>query len=425
MKKPLIKLICIFIPVKKYRKKCRKTLESIHFPKFKYKSAKYNLIIIDDYFPVPKANTWRSAEFHQYFKSIKNTICLNIPDYFSCKYMKGGKSNEFKKRLESYLKYKPENIEFIKQIDLNTKYSASLAYLLFFNNIILMLPWLEKNKIPFVFTLYPGGGFFPEADYMKKELKKIFSSKMFRGVIVTQNFTKNYLIENNLCPEDKIAFIFGGFCQLEKEQVKPKLFYKKDKETLDICFISHKYTEKGRRKGFDLFMESAVKLSEKHKNIHFHIVGNWDDDLKDYELNDNIHYYGEQGSEFFPEFNSKMDIFLSPNRSFKSLKKYYPENTILEFDGFPFGLDQGSSGTALFCTDELGHSESFFEDGKDIVIINHNTDDICKKIEYYYKNTDKLYTLASKQQAKFQKLFSTKYQIEQRLKVLNNFLENE
>ena len=124
-----------------------------------------------------------------------------------------------------------------------------------------MLPWLERHNIPFVFTLYPGGGFFPYDTERDQVLKKIFHSPMFRKVIVTVNFTRDYLLEHKLCQSQHIAFILGGFSQLDHADIKPRLSYNTDKKTFDICFVAYKYTEKGVKKGFDIFIQVACQLS--------------------------------------------------------------------------------------------------------------------------------------------------------------------
>src|SRR4030066_370297 len=72
--------------------------------------------------------------------------------------------------------------------------NAKLFYCVFINNIYDNLNWLEKFKIPFIFTLYPGGGFQINNEIIDKKLKIVFNSPMFKKVIVTQIFTLDYLI---------------------------------------------------------------------------------------------------------------------------------------------------------------------------------------------------------------------------------------
>jgi len=386
---------------------------------------KYDFIIIDDYFPLPAANTWRSVEFHEYFKRIPNTKCLNITADFSNDFMTGYPSTFYEEKLASYLTYKPENKKFISQIDIHKKYKAKLAYLLFFNNIALMLPWLEENKIPFVFCLFPGGGFYPDNEERNLSFKRIFSSPMFREVIVTQHFTQDYLIKNELCEKNKITFILGGVSQIDPTSVPSKKYYKQEKDTFDICFVSHKYFEKGIKKGFDLFLEVAMQCTEKYRDMHFHVIGNWDEEIKPYLTSPNIHFSSVKPAEYFPAFYAEMDIFLTPNRSFKLLQDFpaYKASTSLEFDGFPLGLDAGICGSALFMTDELNHTKGFFNDGENIVIIDHKVSHICDRITYYYTHLDELYLLSKKQSTKMKKLFDINSQINKRLAVFNKYLK--
>ncbi len=390
------------------------------------KQEHYNFIIIDDYFPNPHANTWRAEEFHEYLKNIPNMKIFRIPESFHNKFMRGLPDKNYHDHLASYLKYRPENNCFISRIDPDKQYTSNLAYLLFFNNISLMLPWLEKNKIPFVFCLYPGGGFFPESTRVRLELKNIFSSAMFKEVIVTQNYTKNYLLENNLCCADKINFIYGGFSQLDPNKIVKKKLCGKDKNTFDICFVAHKYSIHGVKKGFDIFIEVAEKLSKQFGDIHFHIVGNWEKEMKTHQENPNIHFYPIQPIDFFYEFYSHMDILLSPNRSFKSLKyrkEYLPYADNIEFDGFPLGIDAGYCGVALFVTDELENAQGFFGNERDIVLIDHDVDNICTKITNYYNNKKELYLLSEQQRDKIKFYFNTNTQILPRLRIIKKYID--
>jgi lipopolysaccharide transport system ATP-binding protein len=65
---------------------------------------------------------------------------------------------------------------------------AELAYLNFLNNAVQFLPELERERVPFVLTLYPGGGFGidePESDGAeKRERQALQSPDHGRGVTV-------------------------------------------------------------------------------------------------------------------------------------------------------------------------------------------------------------------------------------------------
>ena len=71
------------------------------------------------------------------------------------------------------------------------------------------MDYLERARIPFVFELYPGGGFRLDEANSDAHLERVVSSPMFRKVIVTQNVTRDYLLRKKFCRKDEIEFIFG------------------------------------------------------------------------------------------------------------------------------------------------------------------------------------------------------------------------
>ena len=307
----------------------------------------------------------------------------------------------------------------IEFFDYQQPFKSRLVYIIFLQNVILILSTLEKNRIPFVFTLYPGGGFLLNDQNCDNSMRKVFQSKYFKHVIVTQEITYKYLIEKGLCPKDKITFIFGLVMPthfFESSLKSNKIFYPKYKHHFDICFVAHKYMPQGKDKGYDLFIEAGRILCQKYTNIHFHVIGPWSkEDYRINEIEDNIHFYGSQTSAFFPEFYSKMDIILSPNRPFT----LFPG----AFDGFPTGsvTEASLNGVAMFVTDIL-NLNVMFRNNEDIVIISDDLQDIVKKIEYYYNYPDQLYILAAKGKEKSWELYNLDAQMKPRIALLENQL---
>ena len=190
-----------------------------------------------------------------------------------------------------------------------------------------VLKFLEKNNIPFIFTLYPGGGFCLNNKECDEKLKRIFSSPCFKKVIVTQKTTYNYLIQNNLCSKDKIEFIYGVVTP--SKIINRKRINKRTREKTKICFVAYKYSKNGEDKGFDLFVKSIEAL-RKIKNIEFHVVGNFTEkDVENVDVRNSIQFHGIKNIGELSEFYKDMDIIISPNRSNK-LKQG-------SFDGFPTG----------------------------------------------------------------------------------------
>ena len=227
-----------------------------------YKSFKRtDLLMYDNIYPHPISG-YRSEEFTFLLNTYQNSkIILNPTSY---------------KLIGTPLQLHSEHVLSIEQKEpkLNGKLifskkfinvNSKIFYCLFFNNILANLSWLELLRIPFVFTLYPGGTFQVNNESKNKKLKKIFQSPMFKKVIVNQLFTRQYLIDNNLCAESNIEYVFG--CVVPQKSINKnisnKLIYSKNKKTFDVCFCAAKYMPKGVDKGYDVFIDFAHKISQK------------------------------------------------------------------------------------------------------------------------------------------------------------------
>ena len=204
---------------------------------------------MDYLFPNP-LSIFRYVEFDTYINKV-NALALTTG--LSLKLV-----GEYKP-IESFINQYPKK-RSVKLFDSERKIIAKLVVVVFLNNVFSFLPYIERNKVPFIFTLYPGGGFMlnnSESDY---KLKKIFESTYFRKVIVTQNVTKRYLLDNSFCQEKEIMFIYGSPSNWETQKFKYKNKIE-DKEYFNLCFVAVKYTNKGLDKGYDIFIDVARKLS--------------------------------------------------------------------------------------------------------------------------------------------------------------------
>lgn len=387
--------------------------------------------ICDDMFP-SKLSAFRYEEFLTYLNSFSYVRILSKGD----KLNQIGETRSMEQIMKEFYEEHPNHqnkitlfpfpypaaqeefeqqmIQFKRKIAiidfLNTLYSNEQEY----------LRLLENYNIPFIFTLYPGGGFALHNKEVDEKLKRVFSSPMFQKVIVTQKVTKDYLVDNDFCKEEQIEFIYGVVvpqsllaCNLEKK----RQFKTKNKKTLDICFVAYKYMKEGKDKGYDLFIKAAKKLSKMHSNIHFHIIGTFDqNDIDVTEIKDKIHFYGPQSTEWFKEFYLDKDIILSPNRA--------NQLTGGAFDGFPTGsaVEAMLHKVALFATDELKQN-LFFEDKKDFVLIQPEVTDMVEKIEYYYQNPKKLNQIAENGYQSAQKFYSFETQLKNRVDIIKKELK--
>lgn len=372
-----------------------------------------DLIILDDVFPHP-LSAFRMQEYNSYLNHFNKVKIYSDARAFPALNEKKSLQTIIKYYEKEYPQFKNKTQKFDTEIPLNAK----LIYTIFLNNAYFFLDIIEKNGLPFVFTLYPGGGLQLNDVDSDKKLKKILSSPYFKKVIVTQKITYDYLVDNNFCNPDQIEEIFGVVTpvKLLEKQYKKKTFFGFNKTNLDICFVAHKYSEKGLDKGYDVFIEVAHTLVNKYSNIYFHVVGGFDEYTIDIcSIKDRISFYGPQVSEWFDKFYKDKDLILSPNIPFK-LKKG-------AFDGFPTGCctDAGLHKVAMFCTDELNLNTKF-ENGKEIIIIPHDAQKITQIIEKYYHNPTELRNISETGYLKLKYIYSSENQIKPRITILKDLI---
>lgn len=294
--------------------------------------------------------------------------------------------------------------------------NAKLFYCVFINNIYNNLNWLEENKIPFIFTLYPGGGFQIEDTSSDLKLRKVLTSKMLKKVIVTQLFTRDYLIKKSFCKSEYIEYIFGGVVpqmSLNKNLTNKKS-YLINKSTFDICFCAAKYTARGEDKGYDVFIDFAHKIVLKYDFIRFHVIGGFSESDIDVSLiKDKIEFYGYQNFEELSVIYKNTDVLVSPNRPFVLSKG--------AFDGFPLGtvVEAALNGVVTLISDELNQN-SIFKHDEELIIIDNESSSIEKEIIDLIHKPEKLYLISKRGREKFMKVYSNVIQMEPRIKLLQN-----
>ena len=195
--------------------------------------------------------------------------------------------------------------------------------------------------------------------------------------------------------------------------------YGVNKDKLDLCFVAHKYTEKGIDKGYDIFISVAKELNKKFKNIDYHVIGGFNEnDIDVSELGDNISFYGVKDSKWLRNFYNNMDIIISPNRP-----NMLGKGT---FDGFPTGsaTEAMIRKVLLLCTDELKLNVKF-KNKKELIIIKPNFENVTKIIEKLYKNPVKIKKIADQGSKKAKEIYSKENQIIPRVKIIKECLEKE
>ncbi len=414
----------------KYKVRARTRIRKL-FSKFKIIYFKFNkiifqrkvfedILILQTYFPQENPHGHDNAEINSLLQKIKSIVAYRpfpisrqenkFELWKVCVSAFGSSESKFLYDKKGYLEYYKKSInssfkDKIKYLYPSIKLRANLAYTNYLGQTFVLAPYLKENRIPFIFTLYPGGSFGLNNYISNFMLRDIFSNEYFKKVIVTNDVSLNYLLENNFCPKEKIELIFGGPIQFNKSQLNPskKKFFSKDKDTFDICFVAFNYGDNGISKGYDLFVESAKKIvkssNQINNKIRFHVVGNYDDSVFDItDIKEKIIFYGIRDSIWLLNFYYLMDIVICPNRP----NVHY----LGSFDGYPMGPEQSLCGVAMFQADKLNINQDFKYYKKDeIVHIELDSNDIASKIQYYFNNLEELYKLAENGRKKTEKLF--------------------
>lgn len=259
-----------------------------------------------------------------------------------------------------------------------TRFSEfDLAYILFANNAIAFLPDLVAAALPFVLTLYPGGGLTVGERGGSDRLDAIYGSGLLRHVITTQPVVTEYLTEHYYDSGVPITEVIGL-------TVNPSLFrpgaglrvdyFGSGKPRLDICFVAYKYTPDGADKGYPQFLDIVRGLRAAGVPLRAHVVGGFQlGDLPDADLLDDLRFYPPLATDKLREFYLEMDVVASPNSP-----------NVLgagAFDGFPTGaaIEAALAGVAMLCSDELNQNRCF-RDGRSILIEKPNADAMARRL---------------------------------------------
>jgi glycosyltransferase involved in cell wall biosynthesis len=361
-----------------------------------------DLLIIDDVMPCA-FSPFRTIEYSHYLRFF-NASLLSTEGWGS--WLSNRSFEEYRAALPDDI---AKNVFRFSQV---SDMAARLAYVTFVGNLIHAWPYIVAKQLPFILQLYPGGGFQIDDPRSDAWLSLAVRSPLLRKVIATQTITHDYLIKKHACDPDKIALIYGGVFESRSEFAfyKDKKLFGRDKDTLDLCFVAHKYGADLVSKGYDQFIGIARKLQPRFPNVRFHVVGGYeatDIDLGD--LSSVMTFYGKQPTEFFPSFYSKMDMIVSINRAF------IPG----AFDGFPTGscIEAGFHGVLNALTDPL-NLNCEFTDGNDVILLRDEADADAARIAQVISDPDSLYAMAYQNARTFKRVFNTDRQLWARSKII-------
>jgi glycosyltransferase involved in cell wall biosynthesis len=299
--------------------------------------------------------------------------------------------------------------------------AARLAYVTFLGNLGHAWPFIAANQLPFILQLYPGGRFQIDDRQSDALLSTALASPLLRKIITTQTITRDYLINKHACPADKVALIYGGVFESrgDFDFHRDKKLFRRDKDTLDLCFVAHKYDGDLVSKGYSQFIAIVRKLQPQFPTARFHVVGGYetiDIDLGD--LVSVVTFYGKRPSDFFPSFYAGMDMIVSVNRAFALLPG--------AFDGFPTGscIEAGFHGVLNALTDPMCLNLEF-TDGDDIILLHDDIGGDAARIAEILSSPDTLYAMAYRNAETFKRVFDTDAQLSARTRVILDELTHQ
>jgi len=374
------------------------------------RAAPFRIAIVDDFFPHPISG-FRYEEYCCYLDELPGAQVHS--DGLSLSWI--AERRPVAAVIAEHVAANPHHAGRIHALHPDQFPVADAYYAIFLNNIARYIDAIERTRMPFAFTLYPGGGFQIGDKVSDDKLRRVCGSPSFQRVIVTQPNARDYLLEAHALPPSKIHYLQGGMVP-RAAFVAPRQrgHFGIDKTSLDIGFVANRYTPTGEDKGYDLFVGTAEALTRKGVNATFHVVGPWDATIIPLgDLVTRFLFHGFLSTEKLRELGQRLDLVLSPNRPWVLAKG--------GFDGFPTGscVEVGLQETAIFCTDIL-KVNSAFRDGVDLVVIEPNVHDILRRLLPMIENPVSLATMGRNGRARLGQAFGLERQLPSRLAVLRS-----
>jgi lipopolysaccharide transport system ATP-binding protein len=363
-----------------------------------------SVVVLDDFFP-NLLTAFRVAEYNWYLESFPRLKIYST-------------NPNFKTVHAAYAQRYPQYAERVKPYDESSLDDCTFAYMNFLNNAHHFLPALSVHGVPFLMTLYPGGGFGlgePESD---AKLDKVLGSPLLRGIIATQSVTLDYL-KTKGCTVPVHDIYGAAINPIYFEGITENKSAIFDSGVVKICFVAERYMPRGANKGYPEFIEAAQQLIREYAEMRFSVVGSFDaeDVSLDDKTRESISFNGLLTTAELKEFFLTQDIIISPNRPFL----LHSGN----FDGFPTAccVEASLCGVAVVCSDELKLNR-YYTDGVDIVICDSTPVAIVKAVRELIRDPDLLKSIGARGQSISQTIFDPRRQLGQRSALLDKALKH-
>ncbi|MCZ2830305.1 FkbM family methyltransferase [Modestobacter sp. VKM Ac-2986] len=308
--------------------------------------ARRGVVVLDDYFPT-KGTGFRIAEFDWMLRQgVVAEVMTTVPDLPSL--------------LTEYATLHPETHRQVSSYDARRLGDFECASVMFLNNAAHFVADLERAGLPFVLTLYPGGGLNPGTPRTERMLRRVLASPMLEHVITTQPVVTELIRSSSDVPVTEVLGV-----TVDPGYLRPGPGLRTDhfgtgKPVLDVCFVAHRYTADGSDKGWPVFLQTLRLLTDAGLPVRGHVVGGFgpaDVDAEHAHLP--LTFASTLSTPELRAFYAGMDVVLSPTAAGRLAPG--------AFDGFPTGacVEAALCGVALVATDPLGQNR-LFTDGHDI-----------------------------------------------------------
>jgi glycosyltransferase involved in cell wall biosynthesis len=371
------------------------------------------LLMLDDVFP-NLLTGFRVAEFNSYLRAFPAARVLSTQHWFPTASGAVG----FDASYADYAARYPDLADRVGLVEHDGLPPADLAYLVFLNNALHYLHHLERHRMPFVVTIYPGGGMQLDQPGTDEKLKRVLGSRLCRGVITTQRVTREYLISKGFVDEDRLVHVFGVVADdpaMPSRSIRQRLRYGFDKNVLDVVFVAHRYTTHGIDKGYDVFIDAARQVVRATDAVRFHVVGPWQADGYPTDgLEGRLFFHGTLAPDDLQAMYCTADVIVSPSRPFILSPGAY--------DGFPLGscVGAGLLGAAVIATNELG--EDAFRDGEDLLIVRPDPHEVADRLLILATDPAELRRMGENAQRMFTSVYSPAAQLAPRMALLRRQL---
>jgi lipopolysaccharide transport system ATP-binding protein len=319
------------------------------------------IVVVDDYFP-SVGTGFRLAEFSWLLKhAVAERVLTTVAP--------------LDERIGWYSAAQPLVWDRVEPFDEELLARHELAYVLFLNNAFHHLEVFERHGIPFVMTLYPGGGLYLGDEEAEAKLDRVLGSPMLRAVVTTQPAV-TARVRDAVSESVVVTEIIGVV--VDPEYLAPGPGHRDDygggDRTLDVCFVAHKYTSDGADKGFPEFVGTIRGLLDAGVSVRGHVVGGFDHgDLPAGQEDLPIDFSGTLPTVELRQFFAAQDVIVSPVRAGVLAAG--------SFDGFPTGatVEAALCGVMVVASDGLGQNV-LFTDRRDILVVEPDADEIVTRL---------------------------------------------